>query len=88
LLLGILLDAFDKLQRPVPGRRAIFERTRSEARAWFEQPDAEVSVNLRHVADALGLDLGRVQGAALRVAGGALTLPERSGPKRRPPAAE
>jgi len=72
LLVGILTDAFLTLQRPQPGKWGRFELTRQEAVEWFTAPDAEVSVNLRDVVDGLGLDLGRIQGAALRVADGAM----------------
>jgi hypothetical protein len=42
--LVILLDAFDRLQRPVPGWREMLARTTREALVWLTEPDLAVSV--------------------------------------------
>jgi hypothetical protein len=41
-------------------------RVRADARRWFERPDSGAAISLAMVCDALGLDVGRVQAAALR----------------------
>jgi hypothetical protein len=73
LMLEVLIDAFDALQRPPPGRP--FEFTRNETLAWFAAPDMDVTVNLRDCVEALGLDLRRVQRTARKLAAGRITLP-------------
>jgi hypothetical protein len=73
---------------PNPSREHMRSSRRRAWRRWSgsRRPDLQVSVNLRDLCDGLGLDVGRVQGAALRVVAGA-NLPA-IGQGRRPPAAE
>jgi len=74
LLAAVLADAFQSLTRPPPGLSHRFEKTRRETLQWFSKPDAAVKVSLRAVCDGLGLDVGKVQAAASRVAAGAMSL--------------
>ncbi|HKD69191.1 MAG TPA: hypothetical protein VKB84_20290, partial [Candidatus Binataceae bacterium] len=62
---AVLLDAIRSINR-TPSRRLPGQR--DEVLRWFRDADAPVVMNLNDCCSALGLDVGRVQREALRLA--------------------